>query len=128
MKIFPYIISIVIFSVSNAYAADKEGNFIRGGGVGGVNCSTFISVMTQAQLDGGLTSLGGADKINPYANYITGFQTGYNLAHPTTHDIFKKVGGASPTNKALFWIEDWCRNNPQELFGEAVIALAKSQL
>lgn len=116
---------ISLFPQKNLFAYDKDGQYVVGGGVGGVICSEYISLLSQAQLRGGLTSAPGAYTMNSYSNYILGFQTGYNISHLGEKDIFSEIGGVNPSNKALFLIEDWCKKNPEKRFGEAVIKLAE---
>jgi len=126
LKFLRYILlcAIILFPQKDLLAYDKNGEYIVGGGVGSVSCSQYISLLAQAQLAGGINSLEGANMVNPYMSYIVGFQTGYNVSHQGKKDIFADIGGASPTSKALFLIEDWCKKNPDKRFGAAVITLA----
>jgi hypothetical protein len=81
--------------------------------------------MAEARQAGGLTSVAGADRINVWATYVLGFETGYNYAMPDVRDIFRAFG-PSPANDVLYGIEPWCQRNPTEFFGQALIAFAES--
>jgi hypothetical protein len=60
-------LALVLIAIS-AKAADKNGQFYVGGGVGGVGCPIFLNVMATARQLGGLHSPEGVDRINPYTN------------------------------------------------------------
>src|SRR5262249_9088167 len=117
----------IVFSSNAVNGYDRDGNFMRGGGVGGVTCSGFTSVFKRTQAAGGMRTLEGTSNINAYTSYVLGFQTGYNAAAPGVFDILGRVGGPSPGETALTWLNMWCENNPGERFAEAVVALARAQ-
>jgi hypothetical protein len=105
-------------------AADSSGQYLVGGGVGGLPCTQFLNAMAEARQEGGLTSIAGANRINVYQEYVLGFETAYNYATPGVRDIFSAFG-PSPANDVLYGIEPWCQHNPAELFGKALIVFAE---
>ena len=110
-------------------AADAEGNYYVGGGVGGLKCPSFLNAMTEARQLGGLHSLaGGAHQIYPWQGYVLGFETGYNLGAPGIVDVFASLGRSDDErlDNAVYWIEGWCQKHPDRLFGSAVAALAQT--
>lgn len=116
---------VVMFAVFSAIsltsvAEDKSGRFISGGGAGAVDCPKFVQSMDLAKASG-IGTLGYVKEINGYLMFILGFQTAYNLQTPDTCNIFDSVSG----DQMLAWAENYCRANPLERFGDAVIKLAK---
>jgi hypothetical protein len=105
-------------------AADLSGEYFVGGGVGTLPCTQFLNAMAEARQEGGLTSIAGADRINPWQSYVLGFQTGYNYAMPGVRNIFGAFG-ASPANDVLYGIEPWCQKNPTASFGNALLIFAE---
>jgi hypothetical protein len=118
-------VSLTIFCGMTANAADEQGRFMRGGGTGSVPCTTFTSIIIKAQIAGGFRTAEGADIINSYVMYVLGFQTGYNLAAEGTYDIFANWGD-NPSERALFWVNKWCQENPSKVFGQGVIEMAET--
>lgn len=114
---------ILGLSIGSAHSYDEQGRFMRGGGAGSASCSAFTSDFVKAQLAGGVNSMEGVELTRNYTMYILGFQTGYNLGAPGTYDIFRKWGD-HPSDRALFWVNNWCQQSPSMLFGEGLIALA----
>jgi hypothetical protein len=106
-------------------AADSSGQYIVGGGVGGLPCTQFLNAMAEARQQGGLTSIAGANRIHIWQEYVVGFQTGYNYATPGVRDVFSAFG-PSPANDVLYGIEPWCQRNPTVRFGEALIVFVES--
>ncbi len=119
--ILPLLIITLLFS-SNVFAFDESGEYVIGGGVGSIPCKMYNPVLTRARLAGGINSPAGAKIINGYMNYVLGFQTGHNVSHEGGRDIFEKFG-ETPTNKLLPLIAKWCKENPEENFGNAVVAV-----
>jgi hypothetical protein len=115
---------IVYMASSPLLAADLSGQYLVGGGVGGLQCTQFLNAMAEARQEGGLTSIGGANRISVWAEYVLGFETGYNFAMPGVRDIFGAFG-PSPANDVLYGIEPWCQHNPTAHFGEALIIFAE---
>jgi hypothetical protein len=85
-------------------AADSSGQYLVGGGVGGLPCTQFLNAMAEARQEGGLTSIAGFNRINVWQQYVLGFETGYNYAMPGVQDIFSTFG-PSPANDVLYGIE-----------------------
>jgi hypothetical protein len=105
-------------------AADSSGQYLVGGGVGGLPCTRFLNAMAEARREGGLTSIAGVNRINDWVEYVVGFETGYNYATPGVRDIFSAFG-PSPAFDVLYGIEPWCQRNPTELFGHALVVFAE---
>jgi hypothetical protein len=118
-------LGIVAYAASPpAFSADWSGQYIVGGGVGGLPCTQFLNAMAEARQEGGLTSIGGASRIAVWQEYVVGFETGYNFAMPGVRDIFGAFG-PSPANDVLYGLEPWCQRNPTVHFGEALIIFAE---
>jgi hypothetical protein len=112
------------FEPAALVAADSEGQYLVGGGVGALRCTQFLNAMAEARQEGGLISIAGATRISPWASYVLGFETGYNFAMPGVRDIFSAFG-PSPGNDVLYGVEPWCQRHPTWLFGSALIAFAE---
>ena len=122
------LLSLVLLAAgatSSSLAADPDGIYIVGGGVGVVPCTQFLNAMAEARQAGGLTTLAGADLVSHWSYYVLGFQTGYNFGTPGVKDIFSAFG-PSPSNDVLYAIEPWCQRNPTEKFGDALVVFAES--
>ncbi|QLG87667.1 hypothetical protein HQ393_05025 [Chitinibacter bivalviorum] len=103
-----------------ANAEDKNGNFVVGGGVGGVECPEFVSTMERATSHG-LGSSEYTQAIYPYVMFIAGFMTGYNAQAKDTCNIFDSYSN----DQRLAWLNNYCKSNPLDKFGSAVIKLSK---
>jgi hypothetical protein len=92
MRRLEVLVLIVIACVgsSRLLAADLSGQYLVGGGVGALPCTQFLNAMAEARQEGGLTSVTGADRIKVWANYVVGFETGYNFAMVGVRDIFRR--------------------------------------
>ena len=121
-KTLPTLLLITLFFTTNAFAFDKKGEYITGGGVGSISCSMYISLLNRAELSGGLGSIAGINIINAYMNYTLGFQTGYNPSHLGKKDVFEKFG-TPPTNKILPLVGEWCEKNLDKNFGNGLVAV-----
>jgi hypothetical protein len=108
---------------TTAVGYDEQGRFMRGGGAGSISCLQFTSDMVRAQVAGGLHQPRGVAITDPYVMYVLGFQTGYNLAALRMFDLFAKWGD-NPSDRALFWINDWCQKNTSKVFDDGIVALA----
>ena len=107
-----------------AAAVTDAGHFMRGGGIGSAKCLDFIAAMASVTREGGLNSIGGANIINPYMQYLIGFQTGYNMGKPGPYDVLAPLE-EDAHNKALVWIDAWCTRNPELNFDLGIFALVK---
>jgi hypothetical protein len=119
----------IYIPLTAARAADAEGHYYVGGGVGGLKCPSFLNDMTEVRQLGGLHSItGGASRIAPWQGYVLGFETGYNLGTPGIVDVFASLGSSDTErlDNVIYWIESWCLTHPDKLFGSAVAALAQS--
>jgi hypothetical protein len=104
------------------YAADSEGRFWLGGGVGSVSCSQFVSSMKQVESsETGSPSF--VEATQGFTMYISGFQTGYNFSTHNTCDIFAE---AKTSYELLSWVEKYCQSNPAKRFGDAVVSLGNA--
>lgn len=128
MRVLLLVLVLLISFPTVSLSHDENGEYIVGGGVGGVSCNVFISTMADAQVKGGLNSIEGINTVLPFISYILGFQTGYNAAHPTIRDIFSAIDGNTDTDKILFWTEDWCKKNTKKIFGSSLINYALEQV
>lgn len=115
--------AVVIFAAAPAWARDKDGNFQIGGGVGAVNCPQFLDIVAQARQSGGTKTVQGVTLLNPFLQYVLGFQTGFNLMNPEIYDVFAKLGD-DPAGSALFAIEPYCQQHPDKRFGQGLLWLA----
>lgn len=102
--------------------AQKPGGYIVAGGLGGIECPAFAEAMSKSRSQKPASS-GYATDLQGFAMYVSGFQTAYNLQTPETCDIFAGWNN----NQVLDWLEKFCRANPAERFGTAVMALAKDR-
>ena len=120
----PAILALTFTSIVALGSDASSGKYYAGGGVGAVECPKFVDSMNRAKQYGKTSAdgwtLGYAKEVNAYVSYIFGFQTAYNLQTPNTYSIF----GGHSTDQLLEWIENYCRSNPLEQFGSAVVALA----
>jgi len=104
--------------------ADKAGNYQAGGLVGDLGCPQFLSIMARARQVGGLQSIPGSNHVASLENYVAGFQTGVNSEPNGIADSLATLGDA-PAEAALYAIEPWCADHPDEKFSSGVVALAK---
>ncbi len=118
-----FLLTTLLFS-NTSFAYDKNGEYITGGGVGSISCAGFNMSIARANVVGGINSIKGSRVISSYINYILGFQTGHNSSHLGKKDVLKKFG-STPTNKLLPLIEEWCKSNPEENFGNALVTVVK---
>lgn len=124
MKIIRYLLLAIPFfcAVQLSHGADENGNFMIGGGVGGEKCPQFVASMEKGRLFG-IGTLGYATETQGYVMYLLGFQTGYNMSTSDTYDIFAR---SRIDYELLYWIENYCRKNPSDRYGDAVVALARA--
>lgn len=119
------ILCLLSIASNSAPAADKNGNFMMGGGVGGLRCPSFLNEMTSAREAGGVHSTEGVNHVAPWLAWVEGFSTGYNYKAPGVFSIFAPLEeGPDAGFAVLFAIEPWCRDHPSAKFSEAVLALA----
>jgi hypothetical protein len=115
---------LLLSLASHCFAADQQGRYFIGGGVGATTCPQFLNAMANARQAGGVSSPAGANLVTNFYNYVAGFQTGYNVAAANgVSDIFAKID--MQHWDALFAIEGWCKDHPAATFGEGVVALAQ---
>ncbi len=105
-----------------ALAVDEAG-FMKGGGAGSLSCPEFLNAMATARQKGGAQKLPGVHEIDGFAQYILGFQTGFNSQAEGVFDIFSSFG-SNPAFKALYAIEPWCASHPDKNFAQGLLALA----
>lgn len=109
-----------------ANAATLDGNFMRGGGIGGVGCPAFLNDMATARSFGSLMDIEAVLHLNGYYQYLTGFQTAFNMEAEGVFDIFGAPSfGSWPTQSALIAIEPYCQNHPEALFDGALLWLVE---
>ena len=113
---------IVCATVIPANAADSTGRYFTGGGVGSIECPSFVGDMEQAKANG-VGSQHYVRTLNGYIMFVAGFQSAYNMQTPSTCDIFPKIS----MNQALAWVENYCKREPLRTFASGVAELAVSQ-
>ena len=112
--------ALLALSTLPSHAADQQGRYWHGGGVGAVECPTFLQTMERAKRSG-LGSVEYVSQTQSFVMFLSGFQTAYNLKTPDTCNVFADVS----VNQQLFWIENYCRRNSVEVFSATVVALAE---
>lgn len=122
VKVF-LLAALCTFVVTPAVGATSNGQFHIAGGVGGVTCPEFVAAMESARSKG-IGSVAYVTEVQGYEMYVLGFETGYNMARPSTYDIFPTHGSKYPL---LSWVENWCRTHSTAHFGEGVVALARDR-
>ena len=120
MRLSTVIAIVMLATAGPTRGADGRGTYFIGGGVGGIDCPHFVSTMDRAKALG-LGSVGYTNETQGFLMYVIGFQTAYNVQTPRTCDIFANF----TSEQLLGWLENYCRAQPLERFGTAVIALAK---
>jgi hypothetical protein len=58
-------------------------------------------------------------------SWVQGFVTGVNFARANASDTDSFVGRDFPTTSIVNWLEDYCRDNPQDYLSDAAEALFK---
>jgi hypothetical protein len=81
--------------------------------------------MATARQKGGVASAAGTQEIVAYADYVLGFQTGFNSEAEGIYDIFESFGSNSAF-RVLYAIEPWCATHPDKNFATALLVLAQS--
>jgi hypothetical protein len=115
---------LLLLLLNEAIASDETGKFMTGGGVGSVSCPEFLDSMATARQRGGLSSLGGVTAIAPFAMYVAGFQTGYNMGVEGVYDVFAPLGD-NANEKVLISVEAWCSKHPEATFDFGLFDLLK---
>src|ERR1043166_8127960 len=75
------------------------------------SCPAFVAAMTAAQAQVGTPDL------DPYRQYLLGFQKGYSWQAPSPIEVFAPLGDP-PIAKALDAIAVWCGGNAQATSAE----------
>ena len=122
-SLYRLVVLMVALTSVGAFGADSTGNYMVGGGAGGVRCPEFVATMERARTHK-IGSLRYVQETQGFTMYLLGFQTGYNVSTPDTYDIFPGSEGDYPL---LSWIENYCRLNPTSRFGDGVVALAQDR-
>lgn len=125
MKIIKTFCAAALLSccVPVVHAADAEGQFWMGGGVGGVKCPQFVASMEKAR-SLGTGSVAYTNETRGFSMYVLGFQTGYNVSTKDTCNIFP---GEGQEYSLLSWVENYCRANSTARFSDAVVALGRDR-
>lgn len=114
------LVSGFLLGTQISVAADANGRFLLGGGVGGVQCPEFVASMEKAR-SLRIGTVGYVRETQGFTMYLLGFRSGYNVATPDTCDVF---AGEENDYPLLAWAENWCRTHSSSRFGDAVVALA----
>jgi hypothetical protein len=117
------IVLVLFAATSRVSAADSQGRFEMGGGVGASGCPDFLNAMATARQRGGATSAEGVRVINSHIQYVLGFQTGFNVEAEGIYDIFASLGD-NPAVNALYAIEPWCAQNPDKKWATGLLVLS----
>lgn len=109
-----------------AFAADSNGQYMVGGGIGSVSCVDFISAMEEARRLGWTRSAASMSGVASFIAFLSGFQTAYNAHVADTCDLFRAQDGSDLTDR-LMRVENVCRQAAGNIrFGVAVLQHADS--
>lgn len=115
------LVSVSLLFAGLASAADNpSGAYVIGGGVGGVECGQFVSLIDQAERQGA-AYLAYNPQIYQFTMYVLGFKTAYNLQTFDTCDVF----GRFTSEQLLKWLRYYCQAHPEKRFGSAVVLLGQ---
>lgn len=115
------LVLITLLFAAAATAADNEsGAYVAGGGVGGVECRQYVSLIDQAERQG-IVNLAYSPQIYHFTMYVLGFKTAYNLQTSDTCDVFGRFTSA----QLLKWLKYYCQAHPAKRFGSAVVLLGQ---
>jgi hypothetical protein len=81
------------------------------------SCGKFLSARDEARH-------GKYDHLNDYIEWLSGYLSGFNRGAQDTYDI----AGDTDTRSMFQWIENRCRQRPQESFSDAVEELIVEEL
>ncbi len=74
----------------------------------------------------GINTVRYVNDMQGFTMYLLGFQTGYNMSTPDTHDIFPEAEHGDDY-ALLAWIENYCRGGSGSRFADGVMALARDR-
>ena len=111
--------SIGIYS-STLNAADQNGIYEGGGGVGAISCSHFASIYNNANVFPAM-SLEYVKNVDSFIMYIEGFRAAYNMQTEDTYDIFSNL----KSDQILAYSNHFCSNNPLKKFTDSIVSLSK---
>ncbi|TIL40238.1 hypothetical protein [Mesorhizobium sp.] len=119
-------LSMVMAATSqSALAADEQGMFVTGGGMGSVSCPELVDGMALVRQRGGIKSPQGVQATNEFKQYVRGFRTGYNMAAPKVSDAFASLGD-DVVAKSIVFIDSWCTKHPEGTFDLGLLELVKT--
>jgi len=98
--------SLVVFLVLPVQAKDIDGQFAVFG-AGSKSCEAYLKA--RATRSG----------ISAYVNWMEAYLSAFNLIVPSTYNI----AGTRNLDQMLKWTDDYCKENPQDLYVNAVAAL-----
>lgn len=111
-------VAVLCAAASPVFAANSNGDFWDGGGIGRVKCTGLLNTLATVRQGGGFGDPSNVHLYVPYIMYIAGFQTAYDAMTPGIYDIFKGLGD-DPDN-VLIALEPYCAKYPTKLFNEAL--------
>jgi hypothetical protein len=117
---------VVLVLIGQQTTARDANGFWVGGGVGMLKCPDFLNAMATARQKGGIESAVGGREIVPYADYVLGFQTGFNSEAEGVYDVFESFGTSRTPFLVLYAIEPWCASHSDKTFATALLVLAQS--
>jgi len=119
MRTLLVLISLCFAGAASA-ADNASGAYVIGGGVGGVECRQFVSIMDQARRHAAADPAYNPQTYH-FTMYVLGFKTAYNLQTPDTCDVF----GRFTNQQLLTWLKYYCQAYPTKRFGSAVVVLGQ---
>ena len=105
IKIMMTTLAVLVMSMT-AHAKDLDGEYAVFG-IGSNSCASFQTVKRTGQ---GMTE---------YVVWTEAYLSAFNLIVPSTYNI----AGESNFTQMMNWLGDYCRDNPNELYVNAVAAL-----
>ena len=83
-------------------------------GVGNFSCPDYVEARRL-----------NSKKLFSSVSWVQGFITGVNFERANASDTDSFVGRDFPTTSIVNWLEDYCRDNPQDYLSDAAEALFK---
>mgnify|MGYP007047038178 CR=1 FL=1 len=117
-RIFCLVALAFSLCASRGNAADINGSFYIGGGIGMTSCSVAATELEKARL-AGIGTMEWAQRSSPYLGFIVGWATAYNEYVPDTCSII----GDKKMHEIFLWLENKCKAEPFFKFGSVVSLL-----